>query len=525
MGLTYKARPPPQVLALDLNCAIYHCVHKLQKRIPYAQVIQRRWEEQLIESVVAYIRQLHRIVAPTEMLYIGVDGVAPMAKIKQQRMRRFKSAVQAEEEGRIKAQAKGIPYVAQPRWDTNAITPGTAFMEHLATALHAYQRTNPTQIHVSAADEPGEGEQKIMTWLRSQVTPPNQVVVYGLDADLIVLSMWASETLDIEMDLFREETEFSGGVKSNALGEEQYLYLNIQHLITSLFNTHGKPDQSRQAFVQEFVALMNFLGNDFVPHGMALKIKDEGIEKLLDFFQETIKTPLLKKVGTTVEYDPDTVKTLFQLLADKESAWILRSTKKKLESRIGSTASKEPEDQAMARFNDQPVAWAAETPLVEYVAAEGEERPRLVLRKTWKATYDETALWGADLRVASQQYLDALAWTLAYYAGDPIDTEFYYPWVLPPRYESLVEAMTAGQTLTVPNTRRSPLEATHQLAMVLPQTSFHLLPTSFASLPKSHPHAWPTAWPLFSFGRRFLWECEPLIPLIQPEQMRSWTKK
>lgn len=524
MGLTYKTRPPPQVFALDLNCAIYHCVHKLQKRTPYTPASQRRWEEQLIDSVIAYIRQINGIVQPTEMLYIGVDGVAPMAKIKQQRMRRFKSAVQAEEEGRIKAQAKGIPYVAQPRWDTNAITPGTAFMEHLATALHTYQRSNPARILVSAADEPGEGEQKIMAWLRAQPTPPKQVVVYGLDADLIVLSMWASVTLGIEMDLFREETEFSGGVKSNALGEEQYLYLNIQHLITSLLETKGTPGQPRREFVQEFVALMNFLGNDFVPHGMALKIKDEGIEKLLDLVRD-IKVPLLITTGKTVVYNPVAVKTLFRLLAEKEHGWLLRSTKKKLDSRIGSTASKEPEDQAMARYNDQPVAWAAESPLVEYVAVEGEERPRLVLRMDWKSTYDMTALWGADVSVACQQYLDALAWTLAYYAGDPIDTEFYYPWVLPPRYESLVKAMTAGQTLSVPHTARVPLEATHQLAMVLPQTSFHLLPASFQALPKTHPHAWPTAWPLFSFGRRFLWECEPLIPLIQPEQMRSWTKK
>ena len=513
---------------MDLNCAIYHCVHKLQKRMPYTPENKRQWEAALIESVVAYIRQLHRIVAPTERLYIGVDGVAPMAKIKQQRMRRFKSSVQAEEEGRIKAQARGVKYVPTPRWDTNAITPGTTFMEALATALHAYQRTNPTHIIVSAADEPGEGEQKIMTWLRAQKSqgkPPKEVVVYGLDADLIILSMWAAATMNIHMDLFREETEFSGGVKENVLGEEQYLYLSVQHLIETLLESKGRPGQSKEAFVQEFVALMNFLGNDFVPHGMALKIKDEGIEKLLEIRRDAGSAPLLRTNGSHIEYNPAAVLSLFKALASKEAGWLLRSTKKKLEARVGFSMSKEPEDLALARYNDQPVLWAAEHPLVAYVPVEGEEKPRMTLRPSWKETYDTTALWDADIPTACQRYMDALGWTLSYYAGDPVDSEFYYPWCLPPRYESLVEAMEAGKTPVVPRTPRTPLQPQQQLAMVLPQTSFHLLPASFATLPKDHPHAFPVSWPLFSFGRRFLWECEPLIPLVQPEQMRTWTKK
>jgi 5'-3' exonuclease len=350
------------------------------------------------------------------------------------------------------------------------------------------------------------------------------VVVYGLDADLIVLSLWASATMGIQMDLFREETEFNGAVKSDLMGEEQFLYMNVNHLATELHETKGRPRQDRNEFLTDFVALMNLLGNDFVAHGMALKIRDEGIEKLLDLYYE-LKTPLLLQSAGTYRYNPETLLTLFRILASQEPAAITKCVKKKLESRVGITNSRDPEDLAMARYNDLPVTWAAERCLVEYVPTPDEEKPRLQLHRTWRQVYDKEALWGADPKKVTETYLSSLAWTLAYYAGEPVDTEWYYPWLLPPRFETIVAALEAKMPIVAPTTSRAPLKPLEQLAMVLPQTSFSLLPRAYASLPAKHPHAWPVAWSHFSLGRRFLWECEPLIPLIQPDQMRKWLQE
>ncbi len=460
--------------------------------------------------MIAYIRDINTIVNPTKTLYIGVDGVAPMAKIKQQRMRRFKSAIQAEEEARIKAEAKGHAYVELPRWDTNAITPGTLFMEKLTQALREYAKTN-NKIVVSPADEPGEGEQKIMAWVREQKS--DDIVVYGLDADLIVLSLWAHATLGIRMDLFREETEFNGMIKEDALGETQYLYLNIQQLATALHATHGKKAQSKPAFLTDFVGLMNILGNDFVCHGIGLKIKDEGVEKLLEI-QNT--EPLVVNDAGVWRYNVATLTHIFKTLAPQEPAWILKNIRKKLEARVGATfgQTKSPEDQALARYNDLPVQWAADRVMLE------DERAQL--KKGWRQIYDKEALLGPN---APQVYLQSLAWTLAYYSGQAIDSEWYYPWFLPPRMESIVEVLETQGRLDVPNTERLALKPLEQLAMVLPKSSFSLLPAEYRTLDERYPHAWPLSWKTYSFGRRFLWECEPLIPLVQPDQIRAWTLK
>lgn len=514
-GLVAKTRmTPPAVFALDLNCAIYHCVKRLQDRFPFAPDQRLQWETRLIETVLAYIKQMTVIVAPTTATYIAVDGVAPMAKIKQQRMRRFKSAVAAEEEAQIRAAASRVAYVAKPRWDTNAITPGTAFMGALGSALRAYAAAAPAgRVVVSPADEAGEGEQKIMAWLRS--VKPASAVVYGLDADLIVLALHMNATTETQVDLFREELEFggAGGIKTT-LDVEQFLYMDMARLGDVLFDAWGRDGSTKPAFLCDFIALMNLLGNDFVPHGMGLKIRDEGIETLLGLYKHTLKAPLLS--GPSV-YNRAGLVELFTHLTPLESAAIQRSVKKKLDSRIGGSARGGPEEIALAEYNDLPVRWAADACLLR---ADGSLKP------DWATVYDREALSGADVKKAGEAYLDALAWTLAYYAGEPVDLWWYYPWFHPPRAATIKAVLEAADTpLVAPKTRRSPLTPVEQLAMVLPTRSFHLLPAECAKLPAAHPYAWPHTWGLHSFGRRFLWECEPLIPLIQPAQMKNWLEE
>ncbi len=519
-GLTSKTRlVPPAAFALDLNCAIYHCVRKVQQRTPYDPKHQRQWERALIDNVIAYIKTLVGKVEPTEHIYIAVDGVAPMAKIKQQRARRFKSAIGAEQEARIKAEARGEAYVPVPRWDTNAITPGTNFMTALATALRTYARSS-AKIIVSPADEPGEGEQKIMEWARTK--KPASMVVYGLDADLIVLALWASATSSTKVDLFREEVEFGGGIKVNTLDEEQFLFMDMSHLSTVLFSLYGRPDTSQDEFTRDFVALMNLLGNDFVPHGMALKIRDDGVQKLLEIYK-SLSGPLVEIRDDTLTWHYNTAQLikLFEVLSAQEPTDLLRNVKKKLEARPGASSAKSAEERALALYNDTPLAWAAESVLVQKVKLPDYEYPQYVLRPTWAATYDAEALFGADPAEAARAYLRTLSWTLAYYSGAPIDTHWYYPWFLPPRHATILVALKTSGLPAAPSLARRPLEPREQLAMVLPESSFGLLPDEYKKLLDAYPFAWPTGWGTFSFGRRFLWECEPLIPLIQPSEIKG----
>ena len=97
------------------------------------------------------------------------DGVAPRAKMNQQRSRRFRSAQEAKEADEkkeefqklLKKQKRGkqdeeiAEEVIQKTWDSNVITPGTPFMDILASSLRywiAYKlSTDPSWERVSSA--------------------------------------------------------------------------------------------------------------------------------------------------------------------------------------------------------------------------------------------------------------------------------------------------------------------------------------------------------------------------------------
>lgn len=103
----------------------------------------------------------------------------------QQRTRRFKTAAEVDQEVKIYTELKeqfeseGRP-VPPPKyhWDSNVITPGTPFFDRLTKALRYYinQRmsNDPAwrnlKVILSDASCPGEGEHKIMHYIRAQRT-------------------------------------------------------------------------------------------------------------------------------------------------------------------------------------------------------------------------------------------------------------------------------------------------------------------------------------------------------------------
>jgi 5'-3' exonuclease len=119
-ALVQKAHPGSiDWLWMDFNCLIYHTLRRLP---PYTKADQDAWEAAFLAEIVTYTKKVVAEVKPLKGVHIAIDGVVPMAKMRQQRLRRFKSSWLTEN-GLAEGQVAG-----QERWDTNAITPGTAFM-------------------------------------------------------------------------------------------------------------------------------------------------------------------------------------------------------------------------------------------------------------------------------------------------------------------------------------------------------------------------------------------------------------
>ena len=145
----------------------------------------------------------------------------------QQRHRRFKSIQEFQNQESLKKKYMK-DYEASERWDTNAITPGT-FMEllskYLQQELSTCEELSDTSIILSDTNKEGEGEHKILQFLRTNPQEEDKSdVIYGLDADLIMLSM-ASQKPNIY--LLREKVEFGNVIKKDSDDFPELVYLDI----------------------------------------------------------------------------------------------------------------------------------------------------------------------------------------------------------------------------------------------------------------------------------------------------------
>ena len=233
-----------------------------------------------------YIAALFRIMKPKKLFYMAVDGCAPRAKMNQQRARRFRSAQEAAEAA-AKAEREGkLTLAAGDRFDSNCITPGTPFMvrlqDHLEHFVQARLTTDPSwravAVILDGHECPGEGEHKIMDYIRSQkhldsYDPNTRHCMYGLDADLMVLGLLSHEP---HFCLLREEVKFgkqSKKVESNA--EQKTWHLLSLTLFREYIEFEFGPIKEAQALqmpfdferlLDDWVLLGFFVGNDFLPH-------------------------------------------------------------------------------------------------------------------------------------------------------------------------------------------------------------------------------------------------------------------
>lgn len=274
---------------------------------------------------------------------MAIDGVAPRAKMNQQRSRRFRAAQEAQERQREEEalrkqlEREGIkvppPEDKETKFDSNVITPGTPFMWRLSIALQYYVhlRLNNSpawrniDVILSDSNCPGEGEHKIMKFIRLQrgldgYDPNLRHVVYGLDADLIMLCL---ATHEANCTILREQVQAN---KQEQETEEE----KMQRMIREADQQHKSADQSgkeeerkppistkpfqllsvpklrqylqydlqlndptipqdNEAILDDFVFMCFFVGNDFLPHSPTLEIREKAIDLLMQVYKNNLR--------------------------------------------------------------------------------------------------------------------------------------------------------------------------------------------------------------------------------------------
>ena len=552
-------------LFLDFNCCIHSCSNELKSTKIYDS--HDEFEKDLIQEVLKYIDLIFDFVKPTELFYISIDGMPPRSKMIQQRNRRFMSSwrnkklidiLEKENTLELNSEINKI----KNEWNSSAISPGTKFMNALSEAINTKITTEKKYKYIksilSDSHHSGEGEFKIFKYIYDNKINENlskNNVIYGLDADLIMLSLISNTNIYL-----LREPMFLDLINK----EDPFLYVNINNLkknICIYYKQYFPTDNTY--LINYYVFLCFLLGNDFIPHLSFLNLKNNGLEILLQYYKK-----ISNEIGENILFITKTKKTVkYQINYNFLSI---------LFNYLSQIEDKELFECSEKYYNKRPYIKKCSSK-IEYYKSSLElfplnnKSPNLIKlgREGWHSRYyyylfDTTD--GKDIKNICLNYLESLEFTLDYYFHQKYHKTWYYRYNYSPTILDVSNYLLSlslspsikskkGNLESIPI---SPLDSNinqdiiidsepkHfkinieynelypdinitiplQLLMILPPSSKHLIDHHkhkelMSNIDKGVLHYYPIDFHVDTYLKNWLWLCEPKLPDIDLKLLHS----
>jgi 5'-3' exonuclease len=439
----------------------------------------------VFEDICKNIETLFVLASPKKRLILCIDGPAPVSKQNQQRQRRFKSATEKDED-------------EFNNFDSNCITPGTKFMDYLSKYIDWYIHSRITddprwrniEVIFSNEKSPGEGEHKIINYIRKYGNPIDSYCVHGLDADLIMLGLGTHlpNFWILREDLYDRRNEYfllDIGASRNKLS------------LLMDWNDQNEGNKSKVTFdpessVNDFIFICFMVGNDFLPHIPSLEIIEGGIDQMLDVY---------KNVGESYGHLTHTIddKVIFR--------------KSSLEVFFGTIAQYDKgilEDKLLHKDKFFP------DHILENNAKLDKGKYKLDIDGYRKEYYETCIDEGVDIKDLCHQYFEGMQWVLSYYTRGVPDWKWCFKHHYAPFANELAEHIVDFKFPDKIHTE--PTTPFQQLLSVLPPKSSALIPvplsqllTDFKSKIKKF---CPDEFKVDISGKRKEWEGIVLLPMV-----------
>ena len=448
-------------LFLDCNSIVYDSVHKYKDTVPT--------DQEIIDSVLNKISDYIILVRPSKTVFIAFDGVAPFAKMKQQKKRRHKTQFVSQ-----------VFPDTQHKWDTLKITPGTDFMKNLSNQITNFfmnteQKYGVQNMIVSTSNEPGEGEHKLFKYIRENNLVDDNVIIYGLDSDLFMLSIFNHKYYK-NAYIFREAPEFLKSkieLLTKGQSNDDTFLVDIGLLRICILREMGFSDSNR---IYDYVFMCFFLGNDFLPQFPAWNIRTHGITALLDvynkIFSKKMDTYLIKYKDQTFDVCWENVDLLISYMSKLEHQFLLEehSIREKFDKWIWNEPKTNEEHDKM--FQNMPIINRAGERYICPTENGWEQRYYQLL------FFDKEKSNSSEIRKICQNYLEGLKWCLIYYTDDCSDWRWSYLYKYGPLFIDLKKELKNKDCLAIlnnlaitDNIKKQPMTQEEQLLYVLPSNN------------------------------------------------------
>ncbi|CAL1299821.1 unnamed protein product [Larinioides sclopetarius] len=527
-------------LYLDMNGIIHTCSHPNDDD-PHFRIT----EEKIFANICYYIEFLFKMIKPKKVFFMAVDGVAPRAKMNQQRGRRFRTAKAAavlEEE----AKACGEELPTEARFDSNCITPGTAFMARLQDVLKGFvvhkmssdKLWKNVRVYLSGHETPGEGEHKIMDFIRyeksqANYNPNTRHCLYGLDADLIMLGLCSHEPF---FSLLREEVKFGGKRKQKRITTPEETTFHLLHisLLRDYLGHEFSPVKDKLPFpfdlehvVDDFVLMSFLVGNDFIPHLPQLHIHHDALPVLFQTYMDVLPT-LKGYINEQGNLNLERFEIFMTKLAEydfkkfEEMNDDFQYLEGKSKSKKGEESEKISTSDVLTNlgFSSLAISGTAEYDSSTDEEENSEEESTLELEfNMHKVDYymnklDFEVVTPEVLRDQAEGYVRAIQWNLHYYYDGVVSWSWYYPH----HYSPYISDVKNFKNMEMAFELGKPFLPFQQLLAVLPKLSKDLLPEAYQKLMCENDSQlidyYPDDFTTDLNGKQQEWEAVVLIPFI-----------
>lgn len=405
---------------IDANSLVYDSLREIE---------HVKSNQQIYDHVYNKILNMVKQNNPSFKTYVCFDGLPPLPKIMQQKQRRFKSQF-----------TKKVLNTHSSSWNTNQITPGTDFMNELDDYfVNKFKKSK--NIVFSGPKEHGEGEHKIREIIQGNKDFQHKnCVIYGLDADLIMLGLLLS-TYDHNIFLSKETSHFSYIPK---VDDKKNYYFNMMRLGSEIHNII-KSENWKQSIL-DYCFICFFCGNDFMPHLPSVNLRHYGIDRLIESYLKTKTKEMINKNNLKINWS--NVREFIYILKEDEQQKIKENIiwKMKMKNRI-----------KVFNFEDK----------LNSLPVMDNEKERYLLNNMNE--YNDYILEQDDPTQVCLNYIEILEWTWYYYIGKHINNTIYYKYNCGPLFKDLCNYIPiTNEETVVKEVKTKDINEITQLYYVLP---------------------------------------------------------
>jgi 5'-3' exonuclease len=253
------------------------------------------FEAKLIDEVGIYIEDLLKeqfYCSKIISIIVCVDGVPSMAKINEQRKRRYMGEIVSKlVKDRVSDEKSEKTSFS---WSRNNISPGTIFMKKMIEYLISSNFEERLKVHcinlkyyhVSGIDKMGEGEMKILHYIDNLIKKKesykhDNFIIYSPDSDVIILLLMKSaEKYHLNLFMLRYDQQLS------TYKNPVYNVIDINHFKKILYeyvSTRTNKKIEQNAVIMDIVFILTVFGDDFLPKLETVRVNTD-INLIMDHY-------------------------------------------------------------------------------------------------------------------------------------------------------------------------------------------------------------------------------------------------